>query len=276
MGIFPTVFLKLRGINIESDEVGMIQVPLYGQERIDDLLTDGLGIIQSREVFSFSMDAVLLSRFASVPKYGKVLDMCTGNGVIPLLLTTTTKAQIEGIEIQPRLADMARRSVQMNELEDQIQIREGDLRQLVTETGHGYYDVITVNPPYMPVTSGDVKLNHHQAIARHEIECTLEEVIFSAMQLLKAGGKLFMVHRPQRIGEIITLLCKHRLEPKRIRFIHPRIDSESNMVLIEALKDGKPDVRILPPLIVYKEDGKYGDEFMDIYYSEKKGGKDRR
>lgn len=254
----------------------MIKVPLYGQERIDDLLTDGLGIIQSREVFSFSMDAVLLARFASVPNSAKVLDMCTGNGVIPLLLTTSTKAKIEGIEIQPRLADMARRSVQMNELEEQVSIREGDLRQLVTETGHGYYDVITVNPPYMPVTSGDVKLNRHQAIARHEIECTLEEVISTATQLLRAGGKLFMVHRPQRLAEITTILCKYRLEPKRIRFIHPRIDAEANMVLIEALKDGKPEARILPPLVVYDQDGKYGNEFMDIYYSDKKGGKDRR
>jgi tRNA1(Val) A37 N6-methylase TrmN6 len=249
----------------------MNKVPIFEQERIDDLLTHQLRIIQSDEVFSFSMDAVLLARFASVPKHGKILDLCTGNGVVPLLLSTRTGANIEGIEIQPRLADMARRSVEMNGLQNVIQIREGDLRELVKETGHGVYDAVTVNPPYMPLTGGDLKLNSHQAIARHEIHCSLEEVIASAMRLVKNGGKVSMVHKPQRLGEIITLLRQYRLEPKVIRFVHPRPGTESNIVLIEALRDGKPDVRILPPLIVYKENGEYCEEIMNIYYGSEEG-----
>lgn len=249
----------------------MNKVPIHEQERVDDLLTHQLQIIQSDEVFSFSMDAVLLARFASVPKYGKILDLCTGNGVVPILLSTRSEANIEGIEIQPRLADMARRSVEMNGLQDKIFIREGDLRELVKETGHGVYDAITVNPPYMPLTGGDIKLNSHQAIARHEIHCSLEDVISTATKLVRNGGKVNMVHKPQRLGEIITLLRQYKLEPKVIRFVHPRSGMESNIVLIEAIKDGKPDMRILPPLIVYKENGEYCEEIMDIYYGSEEG-----
>lgn len=242
------------------------QVTIYDYERVDDLLTQQLRIIQSEEVFSFSMDAVLLARFASIPSKGRILDLCTGNGVIPLLLSTRTKASIEGIEIQPRLAEMARRSVEMNGLTAQIAIREGDLRELYKEAGHGSYDAITVNPPYMPVYSGESKLNPHQAMARHEIQCNLEDVARAAMRLARPGAKVSMVHRPQRLGEIISLFRQYRLEPKLIRFVHPRADAEANMVLIEALRDGKPDVRILPPLIVYNEDGQYSPEIMQIYY----------
>lgn len=247
------------------------QVEIYEQERIDDLLTHELGIIQSDEVFSFSMDAVLLARFAQVPKYGKILDLCTGNGVIPLLLSTRTSGKIEGIEIQPRLADMARRSVEMNGLQERITIREGDLRELVKETGHGAYDAITVNPPYMPLTGGDLKINAHQAIARHEIHCTLEDVAAASMRLVRPGGKVFLVHKPQRLGEILTIFRAYRLEPKAIRFVHPRMGAEANMVLVEALRDGKPDVRVLPPLIVYDEQGQYCPEIMNIYYGPNEG-----
>lgn len=249
----------------------MINVPLYDKERIDDLLNRKLHIIQSDEVFSFSLDSVLLSRFASVPKYGKVLDLCTGNGVIPLLLSSRTEASIEGIEIQERLVNMARRSVEMNELQERIVIREGDLRDLPQLVGHGIYDAITVNPPYMPLIGADVKLNMHQAIARHEIHCTLEEVIQSCMRLVKNGGKVSMVHKAQRLGEIIELFRQYRLEPKVIRFVHSRAHMEANMVLIEALREGKSDMRVLPPLIVYQDNGEYTPEIMEIYYGSKEG-----
>ncbi|WP_334078062.1 tRNA1(Val) (adenine(37)-N6)-methyltransferase [Paenibacillus sanfengchensis] len=247
------------------------QPVLYEKERVDDLLTHELGIIQSDEVFSFSMDAVLLARFAQIPGRGNVLDMCTGNGVIPLLLSTRSRANIEGIEIQPRLADMARRSVEMNGLTERIRIREGDLRELAKQKDRPVYDAITVNPPYMPLTSGDLKINPYQAIARHEIHCTLEEVIAAAMRLLRPGGKFFMVHKPQRLGEMMTLLRQYRLEPKVVRFVHSRIGAEANMVLMEALRDGKPDVRVQPPLIVYEESGNYCPEIMNIYYGPKEG-----
>ncbi|AZS13056.1 tRNA1(Val) (adenine(37)-N6)-methyltransferase [Paenibacillus lutimineralis] len=247
----------------------MRNVEIYETERVDDLLTHDLSIIQSEQVFSFSMDAVLLARFANIPKYGRILDLCSGNGVIPILLSTRTNAQIEGIEIQPRLADMAQRSVEMNGLAERINIMEGDLRDLAKEGGNGIYDAITVNPPYMPLTGGDLKLSEHQSIARHEIHCTLEDVAQAAMRLVKPGGKISMVHRPQRLGDIITMLRKYRMEPKVIRFIHPRAGSEANMVLVEAHRDGKPDVKILPPLIVYQENGEYCQEVMDIYYGPK-------
>ncbi|WP_309274930.1 tRNA1(Val) (adenine(37)-N6)-methyltransferase [Paenibacillus sp.] len=244
---------------------------LEPSERIDDLLTHDLHIIQSDEVFSFSMDAVLLARFAGIPPKGRILDLCTGNGVIPLLLTTRTKAHIEGIEIQPRLAGMAKRSVNMNDMQERIMIREGDLRELYKETGYGVYDAITVNPPYMPLNGSDIKLNQHQAIARHEISCTLEEVIEACYRLVKPGGKISMVHKPQRLGDIMALMRQYRLEPKRLRFVHPRAHLEANMVLIEAARDGKPEVRLLPPLIVYNEHNQYCPEIMEIYYGSKEG-----
>ncbi|CAM3656434.1 MULTISPECIES: tRNA1(Val) (adenine(37)-N6)-methyltransferase [Saccharibacillus] len=245
-------------------------IPLREGERVDDLLTQNLHIIQSPDVFSFSMDAVLLGRFASVPARGRVLDLCTGNGVIPLLLSTRTKAQIEGVEIQERLADMAERSVAMNGLQQRIAIHNADLKTFHQTAGHGMYDAVTVNPPYTALTGSDIKANLHEAIARHEIHCTLEDVVQACGRLVKQGGKVSMVHRPHRLADILTLMRQYKIEPKRVRFVHPRAGMEANMVLVEGLRDGKPEMRILPPLIVYNEEGVYGDEIMDIYYGGQK------
>lgn len=244
----------------------MNEQPLLADERIDDLLTYDLKIIQSREVFSFSMDAVLLARFASIPKRGKVIDLCTGNGVIPILLSTRTQASIEGVEIQERLADMAIRSVMMNGLQEQVKIRVQDLKEMPLIGEREAYDAVTVNPPYAPVTGSDMKLNIHHAMARHEIGCTLEDVIRTASKLLRNGGKLSMVHRPHRLADIILLMRQYRVEPKRIRFVHPRQHMEANMVLIEGLRGGKPEMRILPPLIVYDEQEQYTPDLKAVYY----------
>ncbi|MDO3412920.1 tRNA1(Val) (adenine(37)-N6)-methyltransferase [Saccharibacillus sp. CPCC 101409] len=241
-------------------------IPLLPGERIDDLLTQNLRIIQSRDVFSFSMDAVLLGRFASVPAKGRVLDLCTGNGVIPLLLSTRTRAQIEGVEIQERLAGMAERSVAMNGLRERITIHNADLKHFHETAGHGMYDAVTVNPPYTPLTGSDIKANEHEAIARHEIHCTLEDVVQACARMIKPGGKVSMVHRPHRLADILVLMRKYRIEPKRVRFVHPRAHMEANMVLVEGLRDGKPEMRVLPPLIVYNEDGQYCEEILTIYY----------
>ncbi|XEC97786.1 tRNA1(Val) (adenine(37)-N6)-methyltransferase [Paenibacillus tarimensis] len=243
-------------------------LPLQPGERIDDLLTHDLRIIQSEEVFSFSMDAVLLARFVSLPQRGRLLDLCTGNGVIPLLMTTRTKALIDGVEIQPRLADMAKRSVMMNGLSEKIAIMEGDLRTFHMTKGYGVYDVVTVNPPYMPANTGDKNVNEYVAIARHEIYCTLEEVTAACSRLVRTGGRVAMVHRPGRLADLIDAMRRVRLEPKRVRFVHPYADREANMVLIEAIRDGKPDLRLLPPLIVYNEQMEYSMEVMDIYYGQ--------
>lgn len=233
-------------------------------ERLDDLLTHNLKIIQSPEVFSFSLDAVLLARFAGVPMRGRILDLCTGNGVIPLLLTTRTEASIDGLEIQPRLADMALRSVQINNLSHRITIIENDLREWKVEGG--LYDAVTVNPPYLPLKSGDHKDNHYQAMARHELGCKLEDVIAACAGAVRPGGRVSMVHRPTRLVDIIDLMRRYRLEPKRIRFVHPRKDAEANMVLIEGTCEGRPESRLLPPLIVYGEDGDYTPELLAVFY----------
>jgi tRNA1(Val) A37 N6-methylase TrmN6 len=247
-----------------------LEVMLQPSERIDDLLTHELKIIQSREVFSFSMDAVLLARFVSLPKSrGKIMDLCTGNGVIPLLLTTRTQASIEGLEIQPRLHDMAVRNVQLNRLHKQIQIHQGDLRKL-TNFQHGGYDVVTCNPPYMVGNSGEQNSNEHYAIARHEICCTLEDVIRACALLTKSGGKVAIVHRPARLIEIITYMQKYRIEPKRIRFVHPRLEAEANMVLLEGTRDGRAELKVIPPLIVYESNGGYCQELLQVYYGEQR------
>ncbi|MFC0334208.1 tRNA1(Val) (adenine(37)-N6)-methyltransferase [Paenibacillus sepulcri] len=239
---------------------------LKSNERLDDLLTHQLHIIQSRDVFSFSMDAVLLARFAGVPPRGKILDLCTGNGVIPLLLSTRTKAAITGVEIQPRLADMARRSVVWNKLEHQIHIHEGDLRYYIEHSGYGSFDAITVNPPYMPVGIGERNENEYVANARHELNGTLDDIVAACAKLVRTGGRVSMVHRPSRLIEITQTLRKWKLETKRIRFVHPHVEAEANMVLIEAVRDGRPDVKLLAPLIVYNSQRQYNEEIMQIYY----------
>jgi tRNA1(Val) A37 N6-methylase TrmN6 len=240
-------------------------------ERLDHLLTQDLRIIQSPEVFSFSLDAVLLARFAGLPPKGRILDLCTGNGVIPLLLTTRTESSIEGVEIQPRLADMARRSVELNGLSERIRIHEEDFRSWVLEhTGtEGIYDAVTVNPPYLPKQSGEHKGNPYLAMARHELGCTLEDVVSACARSVRSGGRVSMVHRPARLVDIVDLMRRYRIEPKRIRFVHPRPSAEANMVLIEGTKYGKPEVRLLPPLIVYREDGSYTTELLDVFYGRK-------
>jgi len=244
----------------------MNAIELRGNERIDDLMTYGLQIIQSSDVFSFSMDAVLLARFCSVPAKGKLLDLCTGNGVIPLLLSTRSRASIVGVEIQQRLWDMAIRNVKLNQLEDQINIEHKDLRTLLTGMTQGSFDLVTVNPPYLPVPRGEQNVNEHIALARHEVGCTLEDVISVSSRLVRNGGKVAMVHKPSRLVAILTMMQQYRLEPKRVRFVHPRADAEANMVLIEAVRDGKPEVRLLPPLIVYQNETEYCHELLDVYY----------
>lgn len=246
------------------------QVPLYESERIDDLLTHDLKIIQSHEVFCFSMDAVLLGRFASVPKRGKVMDFCTGNGAIPLIMSTRSPhASFVGIEIQPRLHHMAERNVELNRLEERIAMHLGDVKEAVAQYGYGTFDLITCNPPYMPATNGEKNENQHLAIARHEILLNLEDVIRVGSQLLKNGGKLAIVHRASRMIEIVTLMRQYGIEPKRMRFVHPRKDAEPNMILIEGTRGGKPELRIQPPLIVYEQGEEYCDELYEIYFGKR-------
>ncbi|QGG49491.1 tRNA1(Val) (adenine(37)-N6)-methyltransferase [Lysinibacillus pakistanensis] len=241
---------------------------LKDDERLDYLLAENLRIIQSPSVFSFSLDAVLLSKFVNVPYYkGNIVDLCSGNGVIPLFLSARTKGQITGVEIQPRLFDMAERSIHYNQLEDQIQMILGDVKEIPKQLGIEKYDVVTCNPPYfLAHEASDKNLSEHHAIARHELYLTLEEAIQSASKLLKQGGKAAFVHRPGRLLDIVTTMRANRLEPKRMQFIYPKEGKEANTLLIEGIKDGKPDLKILPPLYVYNVNNEYTPEVREILY----------
>lgn len=245
---------------------------LKDDERLDYLLAEDLRIIQSPSVFSFSLDAVLLSRFVSVPiQKGQIVDLCSGNGVIPLFLSARTKAKIVGVEIQERLFNMAERSVQYNGLENQITMIQGDVKEIPLELGIEKYDVVTCNPPYFLAHElSDKNVSEHYAIARHEIHLTLDEAIYSASRLLKQGGKAAFVHRPGRLLDLVTSMRKHRIEPKRIRLVYPKMGKEANTLLIEGIKDGKPDLKILPPLYVYDENNEYTEEVREILYGDKK------
>lgn len=241
---------------------------LKENERIDDLLDERMQIIQSPAVSTFSLDAVLLSQFVYVPiQKGDLLDLCTGNGVIPLLLSERTKGKITGVEIQEKIHDMAIRNVQLNQLDHQIEMIQADLKDLPDMYGNKKFDVVTCNPPYFQ-TPGTEQFNKnpHLAIARHEIYCTLEDVVRVSSRMTKQGGKVAFVHRPGRLLDIIMYMRQYRIEPKRIRFVYPKAGREANTLLIEGIKDGKPDLKILPPLIVYTENDENTEELNQIIY----------
>ncbi len=243
-----------------------MRVELKQNERIDDLHRNGYQIIQNPEKFCFGIDAVLLSGFVQVKNGAKVLDLGTGTGIIPILVEAKTKAaHISGLELQDDSADMATRSVKLNNLESKISIVQGDIKEASHIFEEASFDVITTNPPYMTEHHGLVNPDMPKAIARHEIYCTLEDVVREGAKLLKVSGKFFMVHRPYRLIEIINTLSKYKLEAKRIRFVHPYIDKEPNMVLIEAVKGGRSRVKIEPPLVVYEDINVYTKEIYEIY-----------
>ncbi|MDE6882225.1 MAG: tRNA1(Val) (adenine(37)-N6)-methyltransferase [Lachnospiraceae bacterium] len=242
------------------------EVYLKENERIDDLERNGYRIIQDTHRFCFGMDAVLLSGFARVKDGASVLDLGTGTGIIPILLEAKTgAAHLTGLEIQEDSADMARRSVCLNGLEGKISIITGDIKEAGSLFDAASFDVITCNPPYMTAQHGLLNPEDTKAIARHEILCTLEDVIAQAAGLLKPGGNFFMVHRPFRLAEIIVLLRTYKLEPKRMQLVYPFVNKEPNMVLIEANRGGKPRMTVEKPLIVYREPGIYMEEIYDIY-----------
>ncbi|HAQ51487.1 MAG TPA: SAM-dependent methyltransferase [Lachnospiraceae bacterium] len=236
-------------------------------ERLDELHRKGYKIIQDPNRFCFGMDAVLLSAFANVRKKERVLDIGTGTGIIPILMEARYGGEsYVGIEIQEDVADMASRSVKYNNLEDKISIDNSDVKDALKLYGFGFFDVITTNPPYMTVDKGIVNPNDTKALSRHELSVTLEDIVSISSKLLKNKGRFYMIHRPARLVEIMNVMRKYNLEIKRIRMVHPYIDKEANMVLIEAMHDGKPFLKVENPLIVYEKSGEYTKEVMDIYY----------
>lgn len=240
---------------------------LLRNERIDYIGNKNLKIIQSTETFPFSLESILLAKFVHIQKQGKVVDLCSGNAVIPLLLSERTDGEITAIEIQEKLCNMAERSVRLNQLEDRIHIICSNLNELDEHFLNDTYDVVTCNPPYFKVSAEkDVKKGIHFAIARHELFCTLEDVVRTTSELLKYRGKGAFVHRTSRLLELLTYMRKYNLEPKRLQFVHPRIGKDANIVLVEGIKNGKPNLKVLPPLTVYDEGNQYTDEIRKLLY----------
>lgn len=238
-------------------------------ERLDDLQRNGLFIIQDPKKFCFGMDAVLLSGFAAghmTGRPGRILDLCTGNGIIPLLMSAKTEAEkIVGMEIQQDMADMADRSVRMNSLEARISIIPCDIKEAARHIPAASFDVVTVNPPYFKTGHGIVNPEDAKKTARHEICCTLEDVLQAAAFALKENGILHMVHKPQRLTDILVSMRDVRIEPKVLKTVQPRAGAEPSMVLIEGRKGAGAEMKVEPPLIIYAPDGKYTEEMYTIY-----------
>jgi len=244
----------------------MRDVEIHSYERVDELQRNGYRIIQNPDWFCFGIDAVLLSAFARAGRGEKVLDMGTGTGVIPILMSARYPGgAYTGLEIQEPVAEMASRSVSLNELESRIRIVHGDIKEASAIFGRGSFDAVTCNPPYMDTGKGLVNPDSARAIARHEVLCDFEDVAREASACLRSGGRFYMIHRPRRLIDLIVTMRTYRLEPKRMRFVHPYADQEANMVLIEARKDGGVLQRTEAPLIVYQDKGVYTREIAAIY-----------
>ena len=241
-------------------------IKLNEGERIDDLQRCNLKIIQDPKKFCFGMDAVLLSYFTTVRKGEKALDLCSGNGILPILLYGKYEGvSFDGIEIQSESADLAKRSIIANGIEDKVKVICGDIKEIETHFDKASFDVVTCNPPYMLNDHGLKNLDSPKAIARHEIMCDFTDVASAAAKMLKPGGRFYLVHRPFRLVEIFDILAKYKLEPKRMQMVHPYITHEPNMVLIEAKLGGKRRLSVEKPIIVYKDVNEYTKEILDIY-----------
>lgn len=235
-------------------------------ERLNDLQCKGYYIIQDPKRFCFGVDAVFLSNFVKAKSGSRILDLGTGTGIIPILLAAKTQAEhITGLEIQEESAEMAQRSVVFNHLEERIKIIQGDIKEAAGLFPAASFDVITSNPPYMMNQHGLENVYEPKNIARHEILCNLEDVVKAAAYLVKPGGSFFLIHKPFRLAEIFSVLMQYKMEPKRMRLIHPYVEKEPNMVMIEAVRGGKSRITIEPPLVVYEKAGVYTEEVLRIY-----------
>ena len=242
---------------------------IYADEQLDDLQLNNLFLIQKKTGFRFGVDAVLLSDFAKDTLSKRTLDLCTGTGIVALLLSAKTKTpEICALEIQPQIADMARRSVAYNSLSERITVSDGDLKNAMQQYGKGSFDKITCNPPYMKKDSALKNDSDSIAVSRHEILCTLEDVIRVSAELLIPKGRFYMVHRPARLTDILCLMRKYKIEPKRLRFVAPRPGKEPNLLLIEGMRNGKAELRLMKQLYIFDEDGQYSQEINEIYNRE--------
>ena len=240
---------------------------LKDNERIDDLEYKGLKIIQNKSGFCFGIDSVLLSDYAkNIKKDGLVIDIGTGTGIVSLLLCKKTELKkIYGIELQEEVAEMAKRSIKLNSLEDKFEIINKNIKYIFEVLEPNKYDAIVTNPPYKKLDTGLKSIDKKQLISRHEVECTLEDILEKSYKLLKSNGEFYMVHRAERLVDIMYYLRKYKLEPKNIRFVHSKKDEKPNLILIRAVKNAKEFLKIDKPLVIYKDNGEYTDEILKIY-----------
>ena len=235
-------------------------------ERMDDLQCKGLEIIQDKERFCFGIDAVLLAHYAKVKKGERVLDLGTGTGIIPILMQAFTEGEhYTGLEIQEASVDMARRSVAYNGIESRVEILHGDIKEAAKLISAASFEVVTCNPPYMTNHHGLKNDYEPKTLARSEVLCNLEDVVKAAARALKPGGRFYMIHKPFRLPEIISVMKQYHIEPKQMRLIHPYVDKEPTMVLIGGTRGGKPMMKIAPPLIIYQDKNVYTKEVLKIY-----------
>ena len=244
---------------------------LNKNERIDDLEFKGYKIIQNSEGFCFGIDAVLLSDFAkNLKKNSKVIDLGTGTGILPILLSGKTQLKnIIGIEVQEEVANMAKRSIELNSLKDKVEIINDNILNLEKLYGKGYFDVVVTNPPYKKLNTGIQNESEKKLISRHEITANLEEFIKVSKNILKDKGEFYMIHRPERLVDILYLMRKYKVEPKQIRFVSPNVNKEPNLVLIKGIKNANEFLKFEKNLYVYNEDGSYTDEILEIYNKKK-------
>lgn len=239
-----------------------------GKIEINDLVYfKDIKIVQNKDYFNFSLDSVLLPNFVEITKKtSKILDMCTGNAPIPLILSTKTTAKIYAIELQKEVYSLAEETIKINKLENQIKLINDNIKNLKKFFNTETFDIITCNPPYFKKKDGSIiNENKVKSIARHEIEMELEDVMIISKALLKNEGTLVLVHRTERLIEIIELMKKHNIEPKRMRLIYPKVNTESNLVLIDGRKNGKDGLKILPPLYIHNEDNSYTKEVLEMF-----------
>lgn len=238
---------------------------IRNDECLDDL-QNGLFIIQKQNGFKFGIDAVLLSDFAKDARSKNTLDLCTGTGIVPILLSAKTVTKnICGIEIQADIAEMAQRSMAYNRLEERVHIIQGDLKNASDIYGKGCFDKVTCNPPYMKCGAGFRNDTDTKSVSRHEVLCSLDDVLCAAARMLESKGRFFMIHRPSRIADIMCGMRKYKIEPKRMRFVHPSYDKAPNLVLIEGMKDGGEELKLMPPLYVHDAECAYSEEIDRIY-----------
>lgn len=239
---------------------------LKQDETLDDLQLKGIYVIQKKDAFRFGIDAVLLANFANIKKGAEVIDLCSGTGIIPFILAGKTGADhITGIEIQEQMVEMANRSCLYNGLEHKLKFINKDLKDVNFLNHLSKVDVVTVNPPYKLKNSGIINLNDKNAIARHEICCTLEDVIKATKIILKDNGRIYMIHRPERLADIMCIMRKYKIEPKVIKMVQPNIKKAPNIVLIEGQNNGGTFLKWEAPIYVHNLDGSYSDEIDKIY-----------